>query len=89
MEPSILMNLTRSRIVHMLAAEGPATAPAIANALCLNTATVTRALAMLSDAGIIQKTDATLEDARPAYAVNPARVIQEIAQARYFFAPWL
>ena len=89
MEPSILMNLTRGRIVHMLVAHGPATAPAIATALCLNRATVGRALGMLSEAGIIRRTDATIDASHPAYAVDPPEVLQEIAQARLIFAPWL
>ena len=89
MEPSILMNLTRGRILHMLVTHGPATAPAITTALSLNTVTVTRALAMLSTAGIVRRTDATLTDAHPAYAVDSSQVLHEIAQARLFFAPWL
>ncbi|WP_425864702.1 MarR family transcriptional regulator [Arthrobacter sp. TWP1-1] len=89
MEPSILMNLTRGRIVHMLVAHGPATAPDIATALCLNKATVSRALGMLSEAGIIRRTDTTIEDTPLTYAVDHPQVLQEIAQARLFFAPWL
>lgn len=89
MEPSILMNLTRGRIVHMLVTQGPATAPAIATTLSLNTVTVTRALAMLSAARIIRRTDATIDDVYPAYAVDSPRVLHEMAQARHFFAPWL
>lgn len=89
MEPSILMNLTRGRIVHLLATHGPTTAPALAIELCLNTVTVSRALGILSDAGIVRRTEATVEDVHPAYAVNPPQVLKEIAQARLFFAPWL
>lgn len=89
MEPSILMNLTRGRIVHMLVIHGPATAPAIAAALSLNAVTVTRALGLLSDAGIVFRTDASTEDVHPAYTVDSPQVLHEMAQARLFFAPWL
>lgn len=89
MEPSILMNLTRGRIVHMLVTHGPATSRDIATALCLNRVTVSRALGMLSDAGIVHRTDTTIDDTHPAYVVDPSQVLQEIAQARFFFAPWL
>lgn len=75
--------------MHLLVTRGPTTAPAIAIELCLNAVTVSRALGILSDAGIVRRTDATAEDVHPAYAVDPPQVLKEIAQARLFFAPWL
>ena len=89
MEPSILMNLTRGRIVRMMAGHGPSTATAIAAELCLDRATVTRALGLLAEAGIIRRTDAKAKNTGPTYAVDLPQVHQELEQARFFFAPWL
>ncbi len=89
MEPSLLMNLTRGRIVHMLVTGGPATAREISTALSLNAVTVTRALDLLSKAGIVRITDTTSADFRSAYAVDSPQVFDELAQVRHFFAPWL
>lgn len=89
MEPSILMNLRRGRIVHMLASLGPATAEDLAIALSTNQATLIRELVLLSDAGIIRVAESPSADSRQTFAVDPLALAAEIAQARQFFSPWL
>lgn len=89
MEPSILMNLRRGGIVHMLASLGPATAEDLAVALSISPVTLTRELCVLSDAGIIRVTGSASADSRPTFAVDLPAVVAEIAQARQFFSPWL
>lgn len=89
MEPSILMNLTRGRIVRMLVLRGSATAAAIATELELNRITVNRALGRLSDAGIIRMTIHAPDISHPSYSVELPQIHQEMAQVRQFFAPWL
>lgn len=89
MEPSILMNLTRGRIVHLLVTNGPATVLDISTALTLNEAIVRRALDLLSDAGFVRVTDTASADIHPAYVVDTSQVADEMAHVRHFFAPWL
>lgn len=89
MEPSVLMNLTRGRIVHLLVTRGPATAREISSALSLNGVTVMRALELLADVGIVRVVDNASADFPPAYIVDSPQVHDEMAQVRHFFAPWL
>lgn len=89
MEPSILMNLRRGRIVHMLASLGPATAEDLAVALAISPVTLTKEIGILSDAGIIRVNGSPSADSRPTFTVDIPTIVAEIAHARQFFSPWL
>lgn len=89
MEPSILMNLTRGRIVHLLLHHGPATATDISAALALSESTVRRELDRLAAAGFACPADTASPDAHPEYLVDASLVAAEIAHVRHYFSPWL
>ena len=83
MEPSILMNLTRSRILHMLATHGPAPAPDISNALSLTEDAVNRELERLTRAGFVRSSEATPSNFNSIYTSDAPQIFQEMAQVHY------
>lgn len=84
MEPSILMNLTRSRILHMLVTHGPATAPDISDALSLTDDAVNRELERLTRAGFVRASEAIPGNFDSIYTSDAPQIFQEMAQMRYF-----
>ncbi|MHA7176979.1 helix-turn-helix domain-containing protein [Arthrobacter sp. Sr24] len=84
MEPSILMNLTRSRILHMLVTHGPAPAPDISNALSLTEDVVNRELERLTRAGFVRASEAIPDNFNSIYTSDAPQIFQEMAQVRYF-----
>ena len=84
MEPSILMNLTRSRILHMLATQGPATVGSISNTLSLKDAVVARELECLARAGFVLASNGNHEHHSSTYATDSPRIVIEIAQVSNF-----
>lgn len=83
MEPSILMNLTRSRILHMLVTHGPATASNISNELSLADDAVNRELEQLTRAGFVRASEAIPSNFNSIYTSDAPQIFQEMAQVRY------
>lgn len=83
MEPSILLNLTRSRIIHMLVTHGPATAPDISSALSLADAVVSRELERLALAGLVHATNPAPGQFDPRFDADAPQICQEMAQVRH------
>ncbi|WP_315914990.1 helix-turn-helix domain-containing protein [Arthrobacter sp. lap29] len=83
MEPSILMNLTRSRILHMLVTYGPAPAPDISNALSLTKDVVNRELEQLTRAGFVRASEAIPSNFNSIYTSDAPQILEEMAQVRY------
>ncbi|POH57485.1 helix-turn-helix domain-containing protein [Arthrobacter glacialis] len=84
MEPSILMNLTRSRILHMLVTHGPAPAPDISDALSLSAATVNRELEQLTRAGFVSASEAIPGSFDSIYASDAPQIFQEMTRVCQF-----
>lgn len=84
MEPSILMNLTRSRILHMLVTHGPAPAPDISAALSITDDAVNRELERLTRAGFVRASEAIPGSFNSIYTSDAPQIFQEMAQVRYF-----
>ena len=84
MEPSILMNLTRSRILHMLVTHGPAPASDISDALSLTDDAVTRELERLTRAGFVRASEAVPGNFNSIYTSDAPQIFQEMTQVRYF-----
>lgn len=81
MEPSILMNLTRSRILHMLAIHGPCSAADIASALGLSSKVALRELTLLADCGIVNRITASHGRDDPNFTAILPEIFQEMAHA--------
>ncbi|WP_410468564.1 MarR family transcriptional regulator [Arthrobacter sp. A2-55] len=84
MEPSILMNLTRSRILHMLVTEGPCSVAHIASALGLSKRVTLREITFLVDRGVVRRIVPTHGRIDPHFAAGVPEIFQEMARAYQF-----
>lgn len=84
MEPSILMNRTRCRIVHLLVTDGPATAPEISSALSIARYVVDRELTLLTSAGLIRANEMVPDNLGTTFAAETPQVFREMAQLHHF-----
>ncbi len=82
MEPSILMNLTRSRIVRLLLTCGPAAVVDISTALALRKSAVRRELDRLLLAGIVTEIEPADCRGLLAYSTDVMRIRQELVGLR-------
>lgn len=80
MEPSILMNLTRSRILHMLATNGPCSVVEIASALGISRRATLRELTLLVERGVVNRLAAIHGRKGAAFAASMPEIFQEMAQ---------
>lgn len=80
MEPSILLNLTRSRIVHMLVMHGPATAPDISSALSLAGTVVSNELEKLTLAGLVHEDNPVPGQIDCHFDADTPQICQEMAR---------
>lgn len=84
MEPSILLNLTRSRIVHMLVTHGAATAPDISSALSLAGTVVSKELEKLVLAGLVHTDNPVPGQSDYRFDASTPQICQEMAQVRHY-----
>jgi len=84
MEPSILLNLTRSRILHMLVTHGPATAPDISKALSLAGSVVSRELDRLALADLVHSDNPVPGQFDSNFDADAPQICQEMAQVRNY-----
>lgn len=84
MEPSILLNLTRSRILHMLVKDGPATAPDISRALSLPSYVVSRELERLALADLVRSDNPIPGQFDSTFDADAPQICQEMAQVRNY-----
>lgn len=85
MEPSILMNLTRSRILHILATHGPCSVLDIGSALGLSKSITLRELTLLVDFGLVNCIAAIHGHDDPDFASSLPEIFQEMAQVHQIF----
>ncbi|MDQ0278762.1 putative ArsR family transcriptional regulator [Arthrobacter silviterrae] len=84
MEPSILMHLTRSRILHMLVTEGPCSVAHIASALGLSRRVTHREITFLVSRGIVTRIVPTHGRIDPDFAARVPEIFHEMARAHQF-----